>query len=125
MIDNQLIEQVKQYRYLGVMINASGSFSDAPSAVSERRTMSSVYNKQFNLRELGVTGLQVWSKISGRSLINCLSRLWLRLTLDEHKCWKKMNQLHFKTHFYMNTYLYYKSVRTCRNIYYVRIYTFY
>jgi hypothetical protein len=29
MIDNQLIEKVKQYRYLGVMFNASGSFSDA------------------------------------------------------------------------------------------------
>ena len=28
MIDNQLIEKVKHYRYLGVMINASGSFSD-------------------------------------------------------------------------------------------------
>ena len=29
MIDNQLIEKVKQSRYLGVMFNASGSFSDA------------------------------------------------------------------------------------------------
>jgi hypothetical protein len=29
MIDNQLIEKVKQYRYLGEMFNASGSFSDA------------------------------------------------------------------------------------------------
>jgi hypothetical protein len=109
MIDNQLIEKVKQYRYLGVMFNASGSFSDAkeelykrglkalfkmykcfeghkpdtlsrlfcsPSAVSERRTMSSAYNKQFNFRELRVTGLQVWSKISGRSLINNSIYIW-------------------------------------------------
>ena len=29
MIDNQLIEKVKQYRYLGVIVNASGSFSDS------------------------------------------------------------------------------------------------
>jgi hypothetical protein len=29
MIDNQLIEKVKRYRYLGVMFNASVSFSDA------------------------------------------------------------------------------------------------
>lgn len=29
MIDNQLIEKVKQYRYLEVMLKASGSFSDA------------------------------------------------------------------------------------------------
>jgi hypothetical protein len=28
-IDNQLIEKVKQYRYLGVIFNASRSFSDA------------------------------------------------------------------------------------------------
>jgi hypothetical protein len=35
--------------------------------------MSSAYNKQFNFRELRVTGLQVWSKISGRSLINNLN----------------------------------------------------
>jgi hypothetical protein len=93
MFDNQLIEKVKQYRYLGVMFNASGSFSDAkeelykrgrlfcsPSADSDRRTMSSAYNKQFNFRELRVTGLQVWSKISGRSLINNLNRLGLRLS---------------------------------------------
>jgi hypothetical protein len=36
--------------------------------------------KQFNFRELRVTGLQVWSKISGRSLINNLNRLGLRLS---------------------------------------------
>jgi hypothetical protein len=42
--------------------------------------MSSTSNKQFNFRELRVTGVQVWSTISGRSLINNLNRLWLRLS---------------------------------------------
>jgi hypothetical protein len=36
MIDNQLIEKVKQCRYLGVMFNASGSFSDAKEELYER-----------------------------------------------------------------------------------------
>ena len=40
MIDNQLIEKVKQYRYLGVMFNASGpesgSFSDAKEELYKR-----------------------------------------------------------------------------------------
>jgi hypothetical protein len=36
MIDNQLIEKVKHYRYLGVMINASGSFSDAKDELYKR-----------------------------------------------------------------------------------------
>jgi hypothetical protein len=36
--------------------------------------------KNFNFRELRVTGLQVWSTISGRSLINNLNRLGLRLS---------------------------------------------
>ena len=36
MIDNQLIEKVKQYRYLGVMLNASGSFSDAKEELYKR-----------------------------------------------------------------------------------------
>ena len=36
MIDNQLIEKAKQYRYLGVMFNASGSFSDAKEELYKR-----------------------------------------------------------------------------------------
>jgi hypothetical protein len=36
MIDNQLIEKFKQYRYLGVMFNASGSFSDAKEELYKR-----------------------------------------------------------------------------------------
>ena len=36
MIDNQLIEKVKQYRYLGVMFNAYGSFSDAKEELYKR-----------------------------------------------------------------------------------------
>ena len=36
MIDNQLIEKVKQYRYLGVMFDASGSFSDAKEELYKR-----------------------------------------------------------------------------------------
>ena len=36
MIDNQLINKVKQYRYLGVMFNASGSFSDAKEELYKR-----------------------------------------------------------------------------------------
>jgi predicted transcriptional regulator len=36
MIDNQLIEKVKQYRYLGEMFNASGSFSDAKEELYKR-----------------------------------------------------------------------------------------
>jgi hypothetical protein len=41
-----------------------------------------LYNKQFNFRELRVTGLQVWSKISGRSLINGLNRLGFNTRLE-------------------------------------------
>jgi hypothetical protein len=36
MIDNQLIGKVKQYRYLGVMFNASESFSDAKVELYKR-----------------------------------------------------------------------------------------
>jgi hypothetical protein len=42
MIDNQLIEKVKQYRYLGVMLNASGSFSDAKEELYKRGLFNSI-----------------------------------------------------------------------------------
>jgi hypothetical protein len=92
-----MIEKVKHYRYLGVMINASGSFSDAKDELYKRglKDLFKMYKCfEGHKPKIRVTGLQVWSKISKRSLINSLNRLWLRLTLDEHKCWKKMNQLH-------------------------------
>jgi hypothetical protein len=63
--------------------------------------MSSAYtcNKQFNFRELSVAGLQVWSKISGRSLMNNLNKSVLDYSLGEHQCWKEMNQLHLNCQF--------------------------